>query len=261
MDRKLIELRLEEWNGFKPNISSIKEIKTLPVDKSLKELEEELSSVGININDIYYMGDNFFPFQYRKDFTIVDLDVLSKDEFINLRILEQRETQKKRLIKMLEAGEFYSFFSLLEKRIKMPLFQLFFNDIPEDSLFKIFRYVYSNIEYNFTDICPIIIEKIFIVRTKSKEYQMSLKRLKEKTNGSSNITIYRGESTRSTPLNKALSWTLDKKTAQFFANRFGSSGIVYKAKVKVDNVLDYIELRKEEEILVYPKEIINPRRV
>lgn len=61
------------------------------------------------------------------------------------------------------------------------------------------------------------------------------------------ITIYRGVKPKSST--KALSWTLSKKTAKWFADRFEKNGQVYQAKIKKENVLAYFNSRNEEEII------------
>ena len=38
-----------------------------------------------------------------------------------------------------------------------------------------------------------------------------------------------------------LSWTLSKKTAEFFAKRFGNKGKVLYDKIKLNNIMDYLQ--------------------
>jgi len=64
------------------------------------------------------------------------------------------------------------------------------------------------------------------------------------------LTIYRGEGDLSTPIEDAMSWTLSKEVAMFFAKRFSSKGTCYKAKVYLQDIYDYLPERNEQEILV-----------
>ena len=65
----------------------------------------------------------------------------------------------------------------------------------------------------------------------------------------------RGEGDKSTSYTEAYSWTISKEIADFFAHRFDSDGIIYKAKVRQQDILDYINDRNEQEILVFPENV------
>lgn len=76
------------------------------------------------------------------------------------------------------------------------------------------------------------------------------------------ITVYRGVNTTSNHPVRALSWTRDRKTAQWFANRFVSdtdAGAVYKTTVKKKDVLAYFE--NEDEIVVNYKNLKKIERI
>jgi len=65
------------------------------------------------------------------------------------------------------------------------------------------------------------------------------------------LTIYRGQASKSTPYDEALSWTLNKDVALFFANRFDSEDCkILESRVHIDNVIAYISDREEFEVLV-----------
>lgn len=71
------------------------------------------------------------------------------------------------------------------------------------------------------------------------------------------ITIYRGVTPYNAKNVRALSWTTDIKKAEWFANRFGQSGTVYKTQISKAKVLAYFMGRGESEIIVNPKELKN----
>ena len=52
---------------------------------------------------------------------------------------------------------------------------------------------------------------------------------------------------------KALSWTLDRDTAEWFAHRFGEEGTVYEAQIPKEHILAYFNGRNESEVVVDPK--------
>lgn len=66
------------------------------------------------------------------------------------------------------------------------------------------------------------------------------------------------------PYIKALSWTLDRNTAEWFAHRFGKDGTVYTARIKRDDIYAYFSGRKESEVIVDPdrlkKIMVAPRQ-
>ena len=73
-------------------------------------------------------------------------------------------------------------------------------------------------------------------------------------NDDSTVTVYRGQNTESTKEDKAFSWTLSKKTAQFFANRFNKgAGKIVTKRVKPDEIIDYLDYRGESEVIIMPK--------
>lgn len=69
------------------------------------------------------------------------------------------------------------------------------------------------------------------------------------------ITVYRG--VKPNGKIKALSWTLNKDRAEWFANRFESDGCVYRAVIKKEDVLAYFSCRNEEEIVLDYKKLID----
>lgn len=71
------------------------------------------------------------------------------------------------------------------------------------------------------------------------------------------ITIYRGVTPYNAKNVRALSWTTNIKKAEWFANRYGQRGTVYKTQISKAKVLAYFTSRGESEIIVNPKEIKN----
>ena len=67
------------------------------------------------------------------------------------------------------------------------------------------------------------------------------------------VTIYRGVRSSRPGNVEALSWTLNKKTAEWFAHRFGRDGTVYEAQIDRDQILAVFNSRNEAEVIVDPK--------
>lgn len=80
----------------------------------------------------------------------------------------------------------------------------------------------------------------------------------ESINDVEELTIYKGISAAdyNKNENETFSWTIDRETANFFANRW-DEGIVVKAKVLKKDIIGFLFGRNESEILVLPKNVNN----
>lgn len=85
------------------------------------------------------------------------------------------------------------------------------------------------------------------------EYLMDKQERKAFKNLPDKLTIYRGYVPNQNE--EGLSYTLDKSTAEWFANRFSKNGKVIKRVVNKSDVLAYFTGRNEDEILLKPNVI------
>lgn len=69
------------------------------------------------------------------------------------------------------------------------------------------------------------------------------------------VTVYRGVTSYNAKNIKALSWTLDRETAEWFAHRFGEEGTVYEAQIPKKYILAFFNGRNESEVVVDPKHL------
>lgn len=67
------------------------------------------------------------------------------------------------------------------------------------------------------------------------------------------VTVYRGVTSYNAKNIRALSWTLNRDTAEWFAHRFGEEGTVYEAQVGKEHILALFTGRNESEVIVDPK--------
>lgn len=67
------------------------------------------------------------------------------------------------------------------------------------------------------------------------------------------VTVYRGVTSYNRKNIHALSWTLDRRTAVWFAHRFGEEGTVYEAQIKKEHIYAYFSGRNESEVIVDPR--------
>lgn len=75
------------------------------------------------------------------------------------------------------------------------------------------------------------------------------------------VTIYRGVRSNRPGSVKALSWTLDREVAQWFASRYGSQGTVYEAKIDKKHIHALFLGRNESEVIVDPNYLTEITRV
>ena len=71
------------------------------------------------------------------------------------------------------------------------------------------------------------------------------------------ITVYRGVTSHNAKNIKALSWTLDRQTADWFARRFEEEGTVYEAQINKKDIYAYFGERCESEVVVDPKGLMD----
>jgi hypothetical protein len=140
-------------------------------------------------------------------------------------------------------GEYSAVLIVMRKYDRLSVFKKIFEHLPQEHIYPLFLEVYRGSEYGFNRITKKIIDKI--IQVKPKDIPGSLKKFTDPQNY---ITIYRGEYTKSTPVEKALSWSLNYDIAVSFAKRFpfGGNGYVYTARVSIDNVIAYIHEEAEE---------------
>ena len=158
-------------------------------------------------------------------------------------------------------GDLSAMFFAIAKGDVIQAYKNVFRWLPDDMKYEAFLDVYTRSEYNFNKLTIEILELLKNLRPKSV-----IEELSTYADNKGYLTIYRGECTKSTPLKKALSWTLDKECAKWFAKRFlleSEIGYVHKAKVNINNVIGFTQARDESEVIVRGKymEIITKEEV
>ena len=167
--------------------------------------------------------------------------------------------------KLYNEGNLSMMFFAIRKVDVINAYKDVFQFLPDEIKYEAFFDVYTRAEYRFTAFTIKILEAVRKLRPDSV-----IQELGKFADDKGFITIYRGECTKSTPVQKALSWTLDKEKAVWFAKRFlclasdiEKIGYVYTAKVNLKNIIGYYDGRKESEVVVRYKhlEIISTEEV
>lgn len=122
-------------------------------------------------------------------------------------------------------------------------------------LYQLFKYVYQT-NTCFTSNVPEDFGEMLLKSKTEEQRKQTAERLKNlPKNDDGQIIIYRGAANKSTPPEKALSWTPDINTAYFFASRMGEEPVVLKGTVEEGNIIEYFDeetTSAEVEIIVVP---------
>lgn len=196
---------------------------------------------------IYWKGPVFYGF-FGGHFSIESLKMMRADKII--------EQQEKVFSEYLKKKDYESVFSRAEKKIAIPLFIEMYDEIPDNQKYDVFTDVYVRSEYGFQAFPIKIIKDCFNKRKLSNDWKERMIELKDemKLNDDGTVTIYRGENTGSAKSDDAFSWTLSKKTAKFFADRFNKgAGKTNSKNIDPSEIIDYLPHRGETEIILMPK--------
>lgn len=232
------------------NVSNLTPITIYKNDDEINEFIKTINKLDLDINDFYKVEGKLYKYCYLKQTVLVEIYDITENYFINFKVreqIEQRERIHKRCIKN---KEYIRLFCLIDKPYRFLFYQQLFYDIPDEQKYEVFKDIYTSCEYGFNNLSRKFLEENFRYNKVDKNWF-----------NEDIITIYRGEGELSTHYTEAYSWTVDIDVARWFAERFNSSGKVYKGYIKQEDILDYMEDRNEKEILAFPEDIFDIEQV
>ena len=94
-----------------------------------------------------------------------------------------------------------------------------------------------------------------LFRSVSPEHLMDAEELRRFQALEDSVTVYRGVTSHNAKNIRALSWTLDRDTAEWFAHRFGEDGTVYEAQIAKAHIFALFLGRNESEVVVDPQHL------
>lgn len=194
---------------------------------------------------VYWKG----PF-YHGFFGGLDMESLKM-----MQVNKRFEIKKKDYENYFKNKDYAQLFDRTDKKILIPQFIKMYDEIPDDQKYEIFVTLYQRSEYGFNTFPPEILNNLFPHRKDSSEWKERMKELKGdmKLNKDGTVTVYRGENHESADEEHAFSWTLNHKTAEFFADRFDKgAGDVISKDINPSEIMDYLTSRGEFEIIVVP---------
>lgn len=175
-----------------------------------------------------------------------DWAILEVMPFPNARVLTQWSQLKTKIAKAIAEKDYYAPLVYAPNALRMFLVMQHINDIEDNEEKRaLILNVRQSAEYDFANFD----EEVAIpwLQEHYTEQATDLLAL-AKRHPQDRLTVYRGEGSKSTFVEEAHSWTLDKNRAVFFATRFDEEGIVYTGTVARSDVMAYLE--GEEEVLV-----------
>jgi len=205
----------------------------------------------------FYFTDNFLtPFTYISGPVMVDIGVFNIESLTSWHTKQRIEKIEESMNNYISKKQYNKLFFLIEKKIALDFYIQSFDDIPDEQKYDCFEDIYSRSEYGFSNLNKDFFLNIF----KYKPKENLNENIKPDVNGL--VKIYRGQNTKSTPYQKAFSWTIDKEKAIFFATRFDKyRGELYEAMVKIEDILAYIDKRGESEIIIDPDCLIDVKEI
>lgn len=127
------------------------------------------------------------------------------------------------------------------------------NSLDKDDFAKILAYLWISTEQPNND--PNLSKSKLLAMFKSAEPTalMDDEEFSEFKNLPEIMTVYRGVTSFNAKNVLALSWTLDREKAEWFAHRFGEDGTVCEAQIGKEHVYALFNGRGESEVIVDPK--------
>ena len=141
-------------------------------------------------------------------------------------------------------GEYEQCIRLLERPQRIPKLLGWWGEIPDDVKYELFQRAFCDSEGSFEEIPEEVMADVARLRPALPEQITSVLETKR---------IYRGSVLELGTPDSALSWTVDKKVAAYFANRWAKlkSGtpVIWSARITTEDVVAHISMRNEAEIV------------
>ena len=162
------------------------------------------------------------------------------------------------------------FFPYEGRHERAQLFHYYYDMIPDDKKYEIYRDIWDSVDNMQYLMKPKILRDVFNHRSNIRK-DITKSALSDFTDCDGMLTIYRGTYKGA---RKGWSWTLNLDVAHWFARRLeskeacyftlahgihsaGAKGEVLKGKAHIDDVMDYLNGRHEFEVIIDPKKVVS----
>ncbi|WP_460271129.1 HD domain-containing protein [Bacillus sp. NEAU-Y102] len=222
-----------------------------------EEMESKLAATGLPIRNFYITNKVMSVFVYYDYPVCVELFYMLEDYSfpgMDMSLGEYIRDVEKRIRKKYDAKDFFGVLHYAHKNAIFMLMNRLYWEVEEKDRFEFFISNYTHYDYGHTVLSKDMVLDVFRCQTSEQRKEL-LDSLEKIASGVNYVTVYRGQSDKSTNHEDAISWTASKEVAEFFAKRHGFDGEVYVGKVHKDDILAYYTGRGEEEVLIRPKSI------
>lgn len=157
----------------------------------------------------------------------------------------------------LNNADLYVIIQSILPEYRLYIFKQFCNLLTQSDYCLGLKYAYTKTsEINSPDR-KLSLEEVLDLFKKADAKQLMDSDYKTFTKLPNTVTIYRGTSFNCS--DTAISWTLDRKRAIWFYRKYNSTGTVYKAKIKKQDIICYLDESAclEKEVIINPKKIFN----
>lgn len=193
---------------------------------------------------------------------VVDaIQVGNKVEMVDLRNPEDLEKMQERVIKTIDAVEKYSQFLVIVRTPFLPAFFKFtYRFLGLDDYSEALADIWTLVEFPNIDVNVSHKEFVRFFQMARKDRLMDSDEYKVYKNLPEEITVYRGTGKGARHL-LGLSWTLDYEKAKWFATRWNKKGVIYKGKIRKEDVLAYFSRRNESEVVINVGKLVDVEEV
>ena len=184
-----------------------------------------------------------------------------KIEMVDLRESEGLKKAQERVRKTIDAVKEYSQFFAFIRAPFMPAFFKFTQQyLSHQDYSEALADVWTLVEFPSVDVNVSTKEFIQYFHKARKDWLMDEDEYKFYQNLPEEITVYRGTGKGARHL-LGLSWTLDYEKAKWFATRWNKKGVIYKGKIRKENVLAYFSRRAESEVVIEVGKLIDVEEI
>ena len=224
----------------------------------------EINIRETNMNKIKQIAKNFLHFEIAK----TDLPFIVQHPFTNspyvmvkkgknrfeLGDLSKKEDLKlwtKNLEREIDNFDLFTLLIFMNKAFYLLFIKNIEPYLSDGDLGKVLAQTWTSIEYISTDINVSSEDITNWFKRADKKTLMSVNELEILESLPQKVTIYRGVTAENNMNHQALSWTLNRDTAKWFANRFQTGTCeIWQKEIKKEEILCYFGGRNESEVIV-----------
>jgi len=170
--------------------------------------------------------------------------------------MESREKWRDYLGKKIdEAKSAYEIFLMLNKTYALTFIKYAKDGLSAAEFSEILADAWIKAEAPNMDVNVSKTELVGLFSQADKQSLMTESEQKRFADLTETVTVYRGVTSYNAKNVRALSWTLDRSKAEWFAHRFSEDGKVYQAQINKADILAIFTSRNESEVVLNPRKL------